>query len=349
MKTDAPRPAPPPSALIPPHVPQPKPPGTGQNMEEIAMVFSQHVERSSKALHQRRIQLPKLEQALPQISAPEHLRPWCEQLSHLDASTVAQRLLAVQQLAERCTPVDRIVHLADGDPAQAHILLERLTEQAEANARKTEALRLRACLARLHKAHGAEITAGLNIGGALLAGLDDPTLRQSVLRLYYDKIVLKQSLVELLQQLLELFLEEHFETGLKVLRRALADDIASETPSRPSVRLRKLLAGLESAGQLSSLIHACRAVLARCPESVPYTPVTLSRRVVGLPLSGVNAFEAERLSKELNGGEHANQQQTLSTVYGLMRSLPLSLWSDLNHRQRSLAAIQTLFEDRSRI
>ncbi|AZE56869.1 hypothetical protein C4K03_4731 [Pseudomonas synxantha] len=313
-------------------------------MEEVAMIFSQHVERSAKALHQRRIQLPKPAQALAQVSAAERLAPWHEQLAHLDTSALEQLMLALQQLVERRAPLNQLVHLTDNDPTQTYTILQVMIEQAEVEARKAKAAKLHAYLNRLQRAHSSEITAGLNICAALVAGIDDPNLRQAVRRLYYDKIVLKQSLRELVQQMLGMFSIEYFEHALTVLRRALADDIAAETPSRPTQKLCALLTGLKTAGELSNLMQECKQFLIQCHHStVPYTPATLTQRLVGLTLSGINAFEAERLCQELNGDQPEAQQRALNILYNLMRQLPLDLWSDPRHRQRSLDAVQAMF------
>ncbi|PAM34968.1 SepL/TyeA/HrpJ family type III secretion system gatekeeper, partial [Acinetobacter baumannii] len=95
---------------------------------------------------------------------------------------------------------------------------------------------------------------GLNIAMALQAASDDPQERQAVRALYYASVVVRQSLASMMQSLLGVYGGEQFATGLKVMRRALADDIAACTSSVPTAQLRTLLQGLQSCGQLSGVL-----------------------------------------------------------------------------------------------
>jgi len=235
--------------------------------------------------------------------------------------------------------IDSLLELTGNDPARTYVVLKQVVELAQAQVRETEANLARDALAKLEIRFKGEIQAGLNIAMALQTSSDDPQLRQAVRSLYYASVVTRQSLASMMQALLGVFGGEQFSTGLKVMRRALADDIAAHRPSVATDKLRTLLLGLQSCGQLSSVLFRCQgliqSLLTLHPE-VNQDAVVLLQRLLGYASAGITPTEVQRLASELAGGQVTSQLIFLNTLYPLIQLLPLSIWVDNNGRQKVL-------------
>ncbi|MFC6336507.1 YopN family type III secretion system gatekeeper subunit [Pseudomonas sp. CCM 7891] len=299
--------------------------------DDLGALFSQEVELHSKAMSLRQLNV--------RVTPVAQLSQLYDQLGHPAQASLAaiSRKVRVQLLQH--SSVDSLLELTGNDPARTYVVLKQITAQAEAEVRKAEVVLARDALAKLEIRFKGEIQAGLNIAMALQASSDDPELRQAVRTLYYSSVVARQSLVTLMQALLGLFGGEQFSTGLKVMRRALADDIAAHTPSVACAKLRTLLLGLQSCGQLSSVLSYCRELVQHLPPMHPAgapDAVILLQRLLGYASTGIAPPEVQRLGNEFGGEQPSSQLISLNAIYPVIQRLPLALWQDSRGRQEVL-------------
>ncbi|WLH12494.1 TyeA family type III secretion system gatekeeper subunit [Pseudomonas hefeiensis] len=321
------------------------------SMEEVGMTFSHHVERNTKALSQRRIRNARSEVGQVRVETREQLEQWYDQLGHPGKQSLGAMAAQAGLLLCGEPVLEEVVQSTGGDPARTDLILQQALRDAQVQGRLVEAQRARDYLQLLRERYGAQIQAGMNIAEALRASGGDPELRQAVRRLYYDTVVLKQSLPTMMQALLGLFGEAAFVPGLDMMRRALADDIAAHTPSRPTALLRTLLIGLAASTQLGSVLHSCRRLLEQLAYSCPasqLTAVLLLQRMLGFVSSGLSAAEVRRIGRELGGEEERDQLVSLNGLYPLLKRLPLPLWRDGKSRQTALKNLLVLLDERSR-
>ena len=144
--------------------------------------------------------------------------------------------------------VEKLLELTGRDPARAFVVLKYVAAHADSEARPAEAALARDAINRLEIRFKGEIQAGLNIASALQTASIDPQERQALRTLYYASVVARQSLATMMQALLGVYGGERFHDGLKIMRKALADDIAALVSSSPTAVLRTLLLGLQSCG-----------------------------------------------------------------------------------------------------
>lgn len=320
-------------------------------MEEVGMTFSHHVERNTKALGQRRIRSARAEVGQARVETRKQLEEWFDQLGHPGKQSLSAMAAQAGTLLYGEPVLEDLVQATGADPARTDLILQEVLREAQAQGRQVEAKRARDYLQLLRERYGAQIQAGMNIAEALRAAGGDPELRQAVRRLYYDTVVLKQSLPTMMQALLGLFGENAFVSGLDMMRRALADDIAAQTPSSPTAKLRVLLIGLAASTQLGSVLHSCRQLLAQLASSCPasqLTAVLLLQRMLGVAASGLPAAEVRRIARELGGEEEHDQLVSLNGFYAMLKRLPLALWRDGKSRQSALKNVLVLLDERSR-
>ena len=311
--------------------------------EEVGMLFSQKAESTSKALAQR--ELRTVDARVQKVQGIQQLNELYEQLGH--PGQISLGLLARQVRLELAsnTGVENLLALTGGDPTRTSVVLQYVTAQARIQGHERETELAQNVQAQLHSGYSRQIQAGLNIALALTADESDAALRQAVRTLYYSKVVLKQSLVSIIPALLELFDEERVNDGLRMMSRALADDIAAHRPSVPTLKLRTLLIGLQGCTQLSSLLHSCRLSIERLSSrerQAELSPVALLQRLLEYAGTGIDSEEVQSLSRELGGENLSSQLVSLNQVYPLIQRLPLAVWSDSPSRQDVLQAFFNL-------
>ena len=305
--------------------------------EEVGMLFSQKVESSSKELSQRKLRT--LDTQVQRIQGIEQLNELYEQLGHPGQLSLEQLARQVRQELLSKPDVEGLLTLTGGDPARTHVVLQHVTDQAQAQGRETEAALARDFQEQVQARYHPQIQAGVNIALALKTADGDAALRQAVRVLYYASVVVKQSLVSITQALLGLFGEEEISVGLSMMRRALADDLAAYRPSVPTIKLRALLLGLHSCSQLGSALSDCRFFLERLPtreRQVELSAVALLQRLLGYASTDIDADEVQGLSQQLGGDRLSSQLVSLNQVYPLIQRLPPALWSDQEKREATL-------------
>ena len=335
------------SEKVAPSRPQDAAPG----FDALAGIFSQEAAAQGTALTRRAIGRP--------VTPVEQLAQLYDQLGHPAQKSLAKMVIVARQYLERQQSLEKLVDLTGGDPARTYVVLRQLTAQAEALLRQTqaastrdaqvksEAALARAALAKLEIQYKREIQAGLNIALALQSGSDDPAQCQAIRTLYYANVVVRQSLASMMQALLKEYGGEQFAVGLNLMRRALADDIAAYVSSIPTARLRTLLLGLQSCGQLGGVLSNCRDLVQRL--NVEHDAVDLLQRLLGYAGNGIAPSEVQLLADDLAGDAAARQLASLNALYPVIKGLPAALWRDSRGREEALHNFLLVMDEFTRL
>jgi len=327
------------SLLSSPDVRKPAPHLPQQSAEEVGMLFSQKVESSTKALSQRAQRTVDAQWQVQKVEGIRHLNDLYEQLGHPGQLGLTQLARKVRLELLLNPSVERLLDITEGDPARTHVVLQYVTAQAHAEVRKEDAERSRHFQQQVREIYGPQIQAGMNIAESLKKAAGDPALRQALRALYYKSVVMRQSLTTLVQALLGLLDAEGLGTGLNMMARALADDIAAHRPSVPTHKLRTLLSGLQSCHQLGSILKSCRLFVQQLPAREmqhELDAVTLLQRLLNYANAGIELDEAQSFGRELVGDHVSSQLAVLNRAYSLIQRLPLAVWSDPKERQQAL-------------
>lgn len=311
-------------------------------VEEVGMLFSQQVESSSKVQSRRNL---RTDTPVLKVQGIQQLNELYEQLGHPGQVSLGQLTRQVRQELMSRPSVESLLALAGDDPARTYVVLQHVTAQAQAQGRVPDAVQAQAFQEQMQVRFLRQIQAGVNIARALKTANGDASLCQAVRTLYYSSVVMKQSLVSITQALLGLLGEEGVDTGLNMMGRALADDIAAYRPSVPTDKLRTLLLGLQACGQLGSILHSCRQFIERSPAREPageLTGVALLQRLLGYASIGTDPGEIQDLSRELGEEGLSGQLVSLNQVYSLVQQLPPAVWGDPQSRQATLQSLLAL-------
>jgi type III secretion protein W len=309
-----------------PAVSQTSTPVPVNGVDELAHLFNLEVENNKQPLSKRNMNI--------RVHPIEHMAELYRQLGHPAKKTLAMISLLVREALRQRVDVGELLKHVEGDPARAFVALKYVAAQADTDSRPAEAALARDAIAKLEVRFKGQIQAGLNIAVALQAACVDPQERQALRTLYYASVVTRQSLATMMQALLGVYGGERFADGLKVMRKALADDIAASVSSLPTPLLRTLLLGLQSCGQLSAVLAGCHALLQRL--GISHDAVALLQRLLAFAGSGIAAAEILRLAEELLGGSNTQQLLALNALYPLFQQLPLALWLDSRVREEAL-------------
>ena len=304
-------------------------PSPAKGVDDLGHLFSEEVAVNTQRLSERKMGV--------RVPATEQLVQLYDQLGHPAQATLASvsRRIRLQLLQK--PSLEKLLDLTGGDPARAFVVLKQVVAQADSEVRPSEAALARDAIARLEVRFKGEIQAGLNIAVALQAACVDPNERQALRALYYTSVVTRQSLATMMQALLGVYGGEGFSTGLGIMRKALADDIAAMVSSMPTPLLRTLLLGLQSCGQLSAVLTGCRSLVQRL--NIEQDAVTLLQRMLAYAGNGITVEELLRLGDELGGGATDRQVISLNALYPLLQQLPMALWPDSRARQDTLLAL----------
>lgn len=313
-------------------------PVPAKGVDELANLFNEQVEANSRTLSARKMGV--------RVPPAEQLVQLYDQLGHPAQATLASVSRRIRlQLLQKAS-VEKLLDLSGGDPARAFVVLKHVVALAESEVRPAEAALARDAIAKLEVRFKGEIQAGLNIAVALQAAGGDPEERQALRALYYASVVTRQSLAAMMQALLGVYGGERFYVGLKVMRKALADDIAAQVSSMPTALLRTLLLGLQSCGQLSGVLAGCQALILRL--NIEHDPVSLLQRLLAYAGSGIAPTEILRLGDDLGGGPTVRQLVALNALYPLLQQLPLALWPDSRVRQEVLHIFVVVMDELAR-
>lgn len=300
------------------------PVSTPARADELAHYFDPGVVGPNHAQHATSIHVPPVEQ----------LAQLYELLGHPAQESMATVSRRFKHQLQHNPSVDKLLALAEGDPARAYVVLKHLETLANNDARPSEAANARDAVAMLSVAYKGEIQAGLKVATALLEAGGEPQEREALRALYYASVATRQSLSTMMQALLGVYGGDTFSSRLSSMRKALADDIAYLVSSMTTPRLRTLLLALQSCGQLGAVLSGCHALNLRLGND--YDAVGLLQRLLSYAGSGIDASEILRLGNDLAGGLTTRQVVILNALYPLVRDLRPALWPDSRVRQSTL-------------
>ncbi|ETK24650.1 HrpJ domain-containing protein [Pseudomonas sp. FH1] len=309
-----------------PAVNQTSTPAPTNGVDELALLFNQEVDANSRPLGERKLNLRVLE--------IKHLDALYRQLGHPVKKTLALVSLMVREALRQRADVGKLLEIFEGDPARAFLVLKNVRDQAETESRPSEAVLARDAMARLEVRFEGEIQVGLKVAAALQKGEVDPKELGVLRTLYYSNVVARQSLATMMQSLLGLYGGEAFTSGIKVMQKVLANDIAAERPMRPSPLLLTLLQGLQSCMRLSGVLSGCHALLHRLGSD--HDALSLLQRLLVVAGSGISASEILRLGSDLGSASKLQQLVALNSLYPLFQQLPLAIWLDGRVREETL-------------
>ncbi|MGE7955644.1 type III secretion system gatekeeper subunit SctW [Pseudomonas sp. NPDC089530] len=319
------------------------------SMEEVALKFSESVERHSKSLDER--QISESTRGQQRVERIEKLAELYRLLDHSDQPSLEQQARRMQQVLQQQPSLQAALSLGDQDPARTDILLQQALRLAMNEGRESEAQSTRGLIDELRQVHGERIRAGFNTASAIALFSRDPEQRSAMRQLYYQAIVGQQPLASLLESLLERFGDEQLGRGLRTLQRALADDIAALAPSLPGGVLGSMLRGLGSCGQLNNLLKACQALLERLSQQQSrsgMTPLAMGKRVLRFCANGFFARDLTLLGEDTLGQAPHLLPWFFNGLYPLLQNLPLVLWKDLKTRQNGLRLLHNLMDELAR-
>ncbi|OEC35413.1 type III secretion protein W [Pseudomonas cuatrocienegasensis] len=316
------------------------------SMEEVAMKFSESVERHSKGLEQRQVRESSSAQRVERI---EKLTEMYSLLDNGEQPSLEQQARRMQiQMMQQGSSLPDLLKMADNDPARADILLQQVVRMSASGGSEADHEHAQTLLDELRLTHGDKIRAGFNTASAIALFSSDPQQRSLMRQLYYKAIIGQQPLASLLEALLERFNEDQLSRGLRTLQRALADDIAALAPSLPGGVLRSMLRSLGASGQLNNLLKACLALLERLAKKSPDSSMTalgMSKRILRFCGNGFFARDLTLLAEETMGRTPNLQPLFFNSLYPLLQNLPLALWKDLKTRQNGLRLLQGLMDE----
>ena len=309
------------------------------SLEEIGMMFSEKVEKKTKGLNRRQINTQHLRSNRGAVERIERLAELYQLLDGQQQDRLETRLSALKGVLNKGPEpdADALVEAADNDPARCDLLLRMTLREADRSGDTQTAAAASHGLNALHDNYGDEVRAGLNTAPAIASFTTDPTEKQSMRNLYYHGIVKHQSASVILDSLLERFGREQFMPGLRTLQRALAEDIASLTPSLSSRSLHKIHLGLSEAGQLTQLIADSDRLLDRLRSGGKIPPSALggldmTRRLLNVAETGLHPRDITSIGKEYAGEKPEAQMRFLNGLLPLMNDMPLMLWRDRKNR-----------------
>lgn len=312
-------------------------PASGK-VDELAPLFDQDLIANNRNLRLAPIRVPPVEQ----------LAQLYDQLGHPAQESLAAISLRFRQQLQQHSSVDKLLELAEGDPARAFVVLKHLENQAANDARPSDAALARDAIAALTVGFKGEIQAGLKFATALTQAGGDAQERQALRALYYSSVATRQSLATMMQALLGVYGGDTFSARLGSMRKALADDIATLVSSTSTPRLRTLLLALQSCGKLGTVLAAGQALIDRLSLSPNHDAVSLLQRLLGYADSGIDAPEILRFGQDLGNGTSTRQVVLLNALYPMTRDLPLDLWPDSRVRDKALDSFLAVLDELGR-
>lgn len=317
------------------------------SLEEIGMMFSEKVEKKSKGLSRRQINTQHLRSNRSAVERIESLGELYQLLDDQQQEQLEARLGAMQGILRREGEPDaqELVASAGNDPARCDLLLRMTLREADRHGDIATANAAGEALNKLDEKYGDSVRAGLNTASAIASFTTDPTEKQSMRQLYYHGIVKHQSAAVILDSLLERFGREQFLPGLRTLQRALAEDIASLTPSLSSRSLHKIHLGLSEAGQLTQLIADSDKLLnrLRSGNKIPLSTLgglDMARRLLNVAEMGLQPRDISAIGKEFAGEQPQAQMRFLNGLLPLVNEMPPMLWRDRKNRAEAATLLR---------
>ncbi|MCP1437774.1 type III secretion protein W [Erwinia persicina] len=327
------------------------------SLEEIGMMFSEKVEKKTKGLNRRQINTQHLRSNRGAVERIERLGELYQMLDDEQQEKLEARLGALKGVLGREPDAEQLVASVDDDPARCDLLLRMTLREADRSGDIATANAAGEALNKLDEQYGESVRAGLNTASAIASFTTDPTEKQAIRHLYYHGIVKHQSAAVMLDSLLERFGREQFVPGLRTLQRALAEDIASLTPSLSSRSLHKIHVALSEAGQLTQMIAHSDKLLNRLRSGgkIPLSALdglAMTRRLLGIAEMGLQPRDITAIVKEFEVEQPQARMRFLNGLLPLVNDMPPKLWRDQKNQPEAAtllrATITKLINDQNR-
>lgn len=289
---------------------------------------------SSNALQSRAVKLSELYQQL--MGAHEQ---------GLDSAARALR----KQLQSQKPGLAMVMAFAGDDAAKAHVMLQAAARQARNEGATGEHVTLSQQLNLLRGKFGKHSRAGINSAKAFARSNLDPRRRSTLRKLYSDVVAGQQNIVGLIDALMSEQEEPgQFELTLRDMRSAIADDLASLTPSASQQQLRTLMHFLNTARHVATLLRGCEHLLGRMRGKNPelkVNPPAFLKHLLSLSGKGMSLNETLQLTQHIGGKQLKHQLAFLNGLRPMLQKLPILLWRDIKSRQSALSNLLMLMAE----
>jgi type III secretion protein W len=271
--------------------------------------------------------------------------------SHDQGLDDAARNLRRQLQKQNASSLAQILSYTDGDPAKAHVMLQAAKKQAQADGALGEHVVLSQHLKQLRRDYGKRTRAGINSARAFTRPTSEK--RRGALRnLYSVAVAGQQNITGLIDALIdEQEQPGEFELNLQDMRRALADDLSSLTPSTSPRQLRTLMHGLNTARHVTTLLRSCEHLLGRMRNKNPglqVEPAAFLKHLLAMSGKGMSLGETLQLTQHIGGNQLKHQLAFLNGLRPMLQHLPILLWRDVKSRQNALGNLLIVMAELTR-
>lgn len=281
----------------------------------------------------------------------EDITAYLDAAAELDS---AEELVALAKLMQSGQGNPReLARQQSRDPTTQYMLLEYALRDGEARGTPEAVLEdLRDAMADLEVASGPQIRAGLNtVGVAAEQGgtAQDIATFQGT---YRDVALGNHSLSQTMSIVLERLggpQGEEVTRGLQGLIRALGADLSATRPSTDPGRLKVLVTDLYQLEVVSTVLDGCRELSATLDSrhgSTGLKPVDLMKDLVSV--TGEKWVSAQRfnsLAEKFGATEVPAQIAFQRGVKGMLKELPVQVFSDTDARAAVLSASQAALDE----
>ncbi|MCI3944170.1 hypersensitivity response secretion protein hrpJ [Pseudomonas syringae] len=242
-----------------------------------------------------------------------------------------------------------VLAFTDGDAAKAHVVLQAARKQAEADGATGEHVVLTHKLKLLRRKYGPRARAGINTARAFGRSNIDNKRRASLRNLYNVAVSGQPNITGLIEALLNEQEEVgQFDTDLRDMRIAIADDLSAMTPSASNEQLRTLMHGLNTARHVTTLLKGCEHLLGRMRNKNPdlkVDPPAFLKHLLTLTANGMNVNQTLQLTQHIGGKHLKHQLAFLNGLRPMLLQLPILLWRDMKSRQTALSNLLILMAE----
>lgn len=305
------------------------------------LTFAQAEREEEKDISERRMDAPGAAN-IPQI---QEIMEYLEQMGDENDQAKLEQLSAKLR-ASGGAGAGQAVADAFGDVSKQFLALSYLVRHFEGGGGEGDALdEIRAALEELHEDRGPEIRAGLNSAARAREYADGDANRAESLRECYRETVLgRESLGETFNSVLERFGSKNVRRSIEFLVRAAGDDLGSRGPSTDPAELKSILEDLYQLEVLATVLDGCNemsAAMERDFSVFTVEPEALMKRLIGL--TGERWITSDRvagLGRDMGVYDVEANVGFLSRLRGILREMPLKVFTDPESRDRLLSAAQ---------
>lgn len=264
----------------------------------------------------------------------------------------AARSLRKQLQMQKTATLAQVMEFAGGDAAKAHVMLQAAKKQAQGEGATGEHVTLTQQLKLLRRHYGTRARAGLNSAKAFARTGVDSNRRKAMRYIYGAAVSGQQNITGLIDALLsEQEALGEFDSKLRDMRIAIADDLSSLTPSTSHQQLRTLMHGLNTARHVTTLLRNCEHLLGRMRNKnlgLEIDPPSFLKHLLTLSGKGMSLNETLQLTQHIGGQKLKHQLAFLNGLRPMLQQLPILLWRDIKSRQTALGNLLILMAELTR-